>query len=139
MRTFLAIADLWSLTTEQRCRLLGQSSGSAYYNWCKRAREHGTFALDVDVLTRISAVFRIHRALGILFPTEHLAVEWLRKPHSSVAFNALPPLDLMTCGSKDGLLAVLRFLEGARCGLYMQPNSIDEAFTPYDDTEIVFQ
>jgi hypothetical protein len=24
-------------------------------------------------------------------------------------------------------------------GLYMQPNTIDEAFTPYDDTEIVFR
>jgi hypothetical protein len=31
------------------------------------------------------------------------------------------------------------FLDGARGGFYMQPNTIDEAFIPYDDTEIVFR
>jgi len=46
---------------------------------------------------------------------------------------------LVTSGSQDGLLSVRRFLDGARGGLYMQPNTIDEAFTPYDDTEIVFR
>jgi len=30
-------------------------------------------------------------------------------------------------------------LDGARGGLYMQPNTIDEAFKPYSDTEIVFR
>jgi hypothetical protein len=33
------------------------------------------------------------------------------------------------------LLTVRRFLDGARGGLYMQPNAIDESFTPYDDAE----
>jgi hypothetical protein len=139
LRTFLAIADLWGLTEEQRLLILGYPSRSTYHNWCKQAREHGAFTLDVDVLTRISAVFRIHQGLGILFPTERHGVEWLRTPHSAVVFGGRPPLDLVTCGSQDGLLSVRRFLDGARGGLYMQPNSIDEAFTPYDDTEIVFR
>lgn len=60
LRTFLAIADLWGLTEEQRLLVLGYPSRSTYQNWCKQAREHGAFTLDVDVLTRISAVFRIH-------------------------------------------------------------------------------
>jgi hypothetical protein len=54
-------------------------------------------------------------------------------------FGGRPPLELVTSGSQDGLLSVRRFLDGARGGLYMQPNTIDEAFTPYDDTEIVFR
>ena len=54
-------------------------------------------------------------------------------------FGGRPPLDLVTSGSQDGLLSVRRFLDGARGGLYMQPNTIDEAFTPYDDAEIVFR
>jgi hypothetical protein len=54
-------------------------------------------------------------------------------------FGGLPPLDLVTSGSQDGLLSVRRLLDGARGGLYMQPNTIDEAFRPYDDTEIVFR
>jgi hypothetical protein len=139
LRTFLAIADLWGLTEEQRLLILGYPSRSTYHNWCKQAREHGAFTLDVDVLTRISAVLGIHQGLGILFPTEKLGVEWLRSPHNAVVFGGHPPLDLITTGSQDGLLTVRRFLDGARGALYMQPNTIDEAFTPYDDTEIVFR
>jgi len=139
LRTFLSIADLWGLMEEQRLLILGYPSRSTYHSWCKQAREHGAFTLDVDVLTRISAVLGIHQGLGILFPTEQLGVEWLRAPHGAVVFGGLPPLDLVSSGSQDGLLSVRRFLDGARGGLYMQPNTIDEAFKPYDDTEIVFR
>src|SRR5438309_9370196 len=52
LRTFLAIADLWGLTEEQRLLVLGYPSRSTYHNWCKQAREHGAFTLDVDVLMR---------------------------------------------------------------------------------------
>ncbi len=71
LRTFLAIADLWGLTEEQRLLVLGYPSRSTYHNWAKLAREHGAFTLDVDTLTRISAVFGIHQALGVLFSDEH--------------------------------------------------------------------
>jgi hypothetical protein len=139
LRTFLAIADLWELTEEQRLLMLGYPSRSTYHNWCKQAREHGVFTLDVDALTRISIVFGIHQALGILFPTERAGIEWLRSPHHGLVFGGQPPLDLVTSGSQDGMLTVRRFLDGARGGLYMQPNAIDQAFTPYDDAEIVFR
>src|ERR1700736_5332046 len=69
LRTFLAIADLWGLTEEQRLLILGYPSRSTYHNWCKQAREHGAFTFDVDVLTRISAVLGIHQGLAILFQT----------------------------------------------------------------------
>ena len=139
LRTFLAIADLWGLTEEQRLLILGYPSRSTYHNWCKQAREHGAFTLDADVLIRISAVLGIHQGLGILFPTEQLGVEWLRNRHNAIVFGGRSPLDLVTSGSQDGLLSVRRFLDGARGGLYMQPNAIDEAFAPYHDAEIVFR
>jgi hypothetical protein len=139
LRTFLAIADLWALTEQQRRLMLGCPSRSTYHSWRKQAREHGAFTLDVDTLTRISAVLGIHQALKILFPTEQLGVEWLRKPHSAVIFGGRPPLALVSSGSQDGLLTVRRFLDGARGGMYMQPNALDEAFTPYEDAEIVFR
>src|SRR5665213_1880475 len=119
LRTFLAITDLWGLTEEQRLLVLGYPSRSTYHNWCKQAREHGSFTLDVDVLTRISAVLGIHQGLGILFSTEQLGVEWLRTPHNAVVFGGRPPLDLVISGSQDGLLSVRRFLDGARGGQYM--------------------
>src|SRR5438477_12752505 len=139
LRTFLAISDLWGLTEEQRLLMLGYPSRSTYHNWCKQAREHGVFTLDVDVLTRISIIFGIHQALGILFSSEPAGLAWLRSPHHSLVFGGQPPLDIVTSGSQDGMLTVRRFLDGARGGLYMQPNAIDEAFTPYDDAEIVFR
>src|SRR5882757_4309487 len=65
LRTFLAIADLWGLTEEQRLLVLGCPARSTYHSWCKRVREHDAITLDVDVLMRISAVLGIHQALGV--------------------------------------------------------------------------
>jgi len=133
LRTFLAIADLWGLTEEQRLLVLGYPSGPRYRNWAKQAREHGVFTLDVDTLTRISVLFGIHQVLGVLFRTERLGVEWLRTAHNAAVFSGRPPLDLVTNGTQDGLLTVRRFLEGARGGVYMHPNVIDETFLLYDE------
>ena len=44
---------------------------------------------------------------------------------------------LVVSGTQDGLMAVRRFLDAARGGLYMPPNSLDAAFTPYEDSDIV--
>jgi uncharacterized protein (DUF2384 family) len=139
LRTFLAIADLWALTEEQRRLVLGYPSRSTYHGWCRRARAHGTVTLDVDVLTRISALLGIHQALVILFADEQAGVAWLRGPHKGLPFGGLAPIDLVASGTQDGLLTVRRFLDGARGGLYMPPNAIDENFQPYEDREIVLE
>ncbi|PHP19218.1 MULTISPECIES: MbcA/ParS/Xre antitoxin family protein [Sphingobium] len=138
MRTFVAIADLWGLNEEQRRLVLGYPSRSTYHSWCKQAREHGTITLDVDVLTRISALFGIHQALGVLFADEHEGIDWLRQPHDAPVFGGHPPIDLLTSGTQDGLMTVRRFLDSARGGIYMAPNAADEGFAPYSDSEIVF-
>ena len=137
LRTFLAIADLWGLSEEQRRLILGFPSRSTYHHWAKLAREHGSFILDVDVLVRISAVFGIHQALGVLFASEAEAIAWLRGPHDAPLFGGQPPLALVTGGTQDGLMAVRRFLDAARGGLYMAPNAVDAAFTPYDETDLI--
>jgi hypothetical protein len=138
LRTFLAIADLWRLTEEERRLVLGLPSRSTFHNWVKLAREHGELTLSVDVLTRISAVLGIHQALGVLHASEREGVAWLRGPHDAVVFGGRPPLGLVTSGTQDGLLTVRRFLDAARGGLYMEPNAADIGFAPYDDTDIVF-
>jgi hypothetical protein len=138
MRTFIAIADLWGLNEEQRRLILGYPSRSTYHSWCKQAREHGAITLDVDVLTRISALFGIHQALGVLFSDEREGVDWLRQPHAAPVFGGHPPIALVTSGTQDGLMTVRRFLDSARGGLYMAPNAADQGFEPYDDSEIVF-
>lgn len=138
LRAFLAIADLWSLTEEQRRRILGLPSRSTYQNWVKTVRGHRDITLDLDVLTRISAVLGIHQALGVLFTTEADGIAWLREPHQATVFGGRPPLDLLTGGTQDALLTVRRFLDAARGGAYMPPNAIDAGFQPYTDADVVF-
>lgn len=136
-RTFLAIADLWSLTEEERRLVLGLPSRSTYHNWARAVRAHGEITLDVDVLVRLSAVLGTYQALRILHATEREGTNWLRRPHAATVFGGRPPMALVTSGTQDGLLAIRRFLDAARGGLYMQPNVLDAAFTPYTDTDIV--
>ena len=138
-RTFLAIADLWRLTEEERRLVLGYPSRSTYHNWARLAREHRDFTLDVDTLTRISAVLGIHQALGILHATEQESIAWLRDPHAGAVFGGNPPMALVTSGSQDNLLTVRRFLDAARGGLYMEPNAVDAAFAPYEESDVVFR
>jgi hypothetical protein len=137
-RAFLAIADLWGLNEEERLRTLGWPSRSTFHAWAKAVREHRDITLDLDVLTRISAVLGIHQALQILFETEAQGIAWLRGPHQATIFGGRPPLALLTSGSQDALLTVRRFLDGARGGLFAQPNAIDRDFSGYNDADIVF-
>ena len=138
-RTFLAIADLWGLTEEQRRLILGYPSRSTYHNWAKQVREHREITLDVDVLTRISAILGIHQGLGILFSGEDEGVSWLKQPHDALVFGGQPPINLITNGTLDGLMIVRRFIDGARGGLYMPPTTDEAGFAPYEDSEIIFQ
>lgn len=138
LRTFLAIADLWGLAEEQRRLILGMPSRSTYHNWARTVRAHGEITLDVDVLVRLSAVLGIYQALRILHATEQEGTDWLKRPHAAMIFGGQPPLALVASGTQDGLLSVRRFLDAARGGLYMAPNSLDAAFTPYDDADIIF-
>ncbi len=138
LRTFLAIADLWELDEQQRLLVLGLPSRSTYYNWVKAVREHRDITLDVDVLTRLSAVLGIHQALGVLYADEMAGVRWLTTPNRATVFGGHAPLRLVTGGTQDGLLTVRRFLDAARGGHFMEPNEIDSAFTPYRDSDVVF-
>ena len=137
MRTFLTIADLWGLTEEQRRLILGMPPRSTYHGWARAARAHAALRLDLDTLLRISATLGIHQDLGILFLSEREAIGWLRAPHAAPVFGGAPPLALLTCGTQDGLLSVRRFLDAARGGLYMPPNSLDAAAAPLTDADIV--
>lgn len=138
LRTFAAIADLWGLSEEQRRLILGMPSRSTFHAWMKAAREHRDVTLDVDVLTRISAVLGIHQALGVLNENEPDALAWLRRPHTAPVFGGQPPMSQVVSGTQDGLMQVRRFLDAARGGLYMPPNAVDEDARGYTDAEIVF-
>jgi hypothetical protein len=137
LRTFLAIADVWGLNEAQRLLVMGCPGRATYHRWARIAREHGDLTLDVDTLVRISAVLGIHQALGVLHADERAAVAWLRTLHRAIVFGGAPPLDLVTSGTQDGLLATRRSLDAARGGIYMEPVAeVDRGFAPYRDEDL---
>ena len=138
LRTFMAIADVWSLTEEQRLRILGYPPRSTYQHWAKFARNHTDIVLDFDTLIRISLIFGIYRALGTLFSTEKEGAAWLRGPHKATVFSGKPPIELMTTGMQDDLYTTRRYLDAATMGYFGSPNEADRDFKPYTDSEISF-
>ncbi len=136
MRAFLGIADLWGLSEAQRLLVLGLPARSTYHAWARAARGGAAVTLPVDTLLRISAVLGIHKALRILFPTEAEAAAWLRGAHAAAPFGGQAPLALVTGGTQDGLMAVRRFLDAARGGLFMAPNAADRDAAPLTDADI---
>ncbi|GHE79776.1 hypothetical protein GCM10019059_42810 [Camelimonas fluminis] len=136
LRTFNAIADLWTLNEEQRRAVLGSPPRSTYYGWMAKARAHKSLTLDYDVLIRISLILGIYQALRILYETETDGVGWLRQPNKATVFGGQNPLTLIVGGTQDGLFQLRRYLDAARGGLFIGPNEVDENFRPYEDKDI---
>jgi uncharacterized protein (DUF2384 family) len=137
MRTFLSIAERWRLSEEQRLRLLGLPGRSTFYAWAERARRGEGLALGLDVLLRISAVLGIHKGLRIVFSRDQDAIAWLSAPNQGPLFGGQRPIDLITCGTQDGLLAVRRYLDAWRGGHFAAPNAADRDAPPLGDQDIV--
>lgn len=92
--------------------------------------------MPVDGLLRISAVLGIHKALMILFSTDHEALAWLLGPHDAPTFGGQAPMALLTSGTQDGITLVRRYLDAFRGGTFAAPNAIDQGVAPYTDDDI---
>src|SRR5262249_50621161 len=112
MRSFLNIAKVWDLSVEEQRGLLGWPAASTYYK--DKAGEVGT--LSYDMLTRISLLLGIYKALHILYPDDALADRWVKLPNSNPMFGGRPALSLMVDGGIDGLTQTRRLLDARRGG-----------------------
>lgn len=111
-RIFLALADQWQLTVNERTRLLGDVADSTYHNW--RSGKIGE--LSRDQLERLSLVLGIYKALRLIFSDEATGTRWLRGANSESTFASRSPLERMLNGSIDDLYAVRRYLDAWRGG-----------------------
>lgn len=109
LRTFLNIADLWQLTPFERRIILGWPSYSTYRRWVGKAQRNEPLTLSVDVLMRISSVLSIYAALKVLVGDDG-QLDWLCTPLDEASLAGRVPLALLTDGTQDGLMAVLRAL-----------------------------
>lgn len=111
MRAFLSLADRWQLSVAERRALLGWPSESTYHNY----RKGNVGTLSYDLLTRISLLIGMFKALHILYPD--FADRWVKLPNSNPMFGGRPPIALMTAdGGIDSLYRVRRLLDARRGG-----------------------
>ena len=98
-RTFLGIADLWSLAVSERRLLLGDIADSTYHNWkANRFSEPSR-----DLLERLSLLLGIYKALRLIFTDESTSIRWLRGENTDPTFACRSPLSRMLDGSIDDL------------------------------------
>lgn len=110
MRTFLNVCAAWNLSVNQQRGLLGWPAPSTYHKY--KAGQIGT--LSFDMLSRISLVLGIYKALHILYPQAELADQWVKLRNANPLLGGKPPLELMVDGGIDGLHQVRRLLDARR-------------------------
>ncbi len=110
LRTFFNIADKWGLGADEQMTLLGVSARSTFYKWKKDADA----VLPRDTLERISYIFGIYKALGILFADTTAANGWIRKANSASLFNGSSALERMLSGNVADLYVVRQYLDAQR-------------------------
>jgi hypothetical protein len=112
IKAFLRIARRWGIKDQDACKLLGgMSSGSFYVMKKEPARR----ALDQDVLTRISLLIGIFKALNILY-SERLADAWMTLPNSNPMFRGTTPLEYILRLGQPGMMEVRQMLDARRGG-----------------------
>ena len=112
LKAFFNIVNCWGIRDEDARSLLGGLSNGPYYTWKKQPER----VLGTDVLTRISYLIGIFKALNILYG-EKVADEWVRLPNSNRIFGGQAPLHYMVHGGVPAMQIVRRLLDARRGGL----------------------
>jgi hypothetical protein len=112
LKAFLRIAERWGVKDRDARQLLGGISSGSFYA-LKKGPAHR--ALDQDVLTRISLLIGIFKALNILY-SQRLADAWITLPNSNPMFRGAPPLEYILRLGQPGMVQVRQLLDARRGG-----------------------
>lgn len=112
IKGFLRIVEKWEIKDSDARQLLGGLSTGSYYG-LKKEPKHRT--LDQDVLTRISLLLGIFKALNILY-SKSLADAWMKLPNSNSMFRGMTPLAYIIQRGQPGMLHVRQLLDARRGG-----------------------
>jgi hypothetical protein len=100
------------LTEEQARGLLGAVDAPTYHAW--QADPKGV-TLDQEIMTRISLIIGIFRALNICHG-EKLADQWVTLQNSGELFAGQAPIDYMIERGRTGMKTVRRLLDSRSAG-----------------------
>ncbi len=109
LKAFFKIMDQWRVRDEAARSLLGGITNGPFYEMKKNYSR----VLNPDVLTRISYLVGIYKALHILYGAR-LANEWISLPNDNVIFAGKAPLDYMVSGGIPAMQIVRRLLDARR-------------------------
>jgi len=112
LKAFFRLVERWGIRDEDARALLGGLSNGPYYTWKKQPDR----LLDTDVLTRISYLIGIFKALHILYG-ETLADEWVGLANSNRIFGGATPLGYMMRGGVPAMQTVRGLLDARRGGM----------------------
>ena len=112
LRTFLRIAERWSLSVEEQIALLGLSARSTFFKW----KKDQNVVLPKDTLERISYIVGVYKDLQILLPDENAADAWVKRPNAAPPFSGRSALDQMMSGQVADLFLVRQYLDAERGG-----------------------
>jgi uncharacterized protein (DUF2384 family) len=107
METFTAIAEAWSIGTDDQIKLLGSPGRSTFFKWKKDGG-----SLPRDAVERVSHLVSIYKALQILIPNEESADTWIKRP--SKYFGERSALDVMLGGDVVDIYRVRQYLDAQR-------------------------
>lgn len=112
LKAFLRIAQKWSVKDSDARQLLGGISSGSFYALKKGPSRR---ALDQDVLTRISLLIGVFKALNILY-SERLADAWMTLPNRNPMFLGGTPLEYILRLGQPGMIEVRQLLDARRGG-----------------------
>jgi len=112
LKAFFNLVNHWHIRDEDARVLLGGLSNGPYYAWKKQPDR----LLDADVLTRISFLIGIFKALHILYG-EKLADQWIGLANTNRIFGGKAPLHYMMRGGLPAMQTVRRLLDARRGGM----------------------
>lgn len=112
LRAFFQIADTWQISHDQAMVLLGQPARSTYFKWRKGEVKGKPHALDL--VTRISYVLGIFKALEVIYQRPEHADRWVTQPN--LAFGGQSALERMMGGQITDLATVRDYLDSVRGG-----------------------
>lgn len=136
IRTFLSIADRWSLSVADRAALL-QCDARQLEEWSSIARSHGLLVLDAAVILRLSAMLGLLVELEQVFRSPDQERDWLRRALNQRPFGGRAPLDLLR-GTLEDQIAVRRYAECKRIGV-APPNEVDRDASPDVGYRIIWE
>lgn len=111
-KAFFRIMEAWQVPVAQARVLLGGISTGTYFA-LKADRPQRAF--DQDLLTRISLLLGIYKALAVLY-SRQLAHQWMLRPNSNAMFGGSAPLDYILRGGVPGMMYVRQLLDSRAGG-----------------------